>query len=137
MISSIRYKVIVDTNVFISGAIYGGNSEKILNLISDSRLDLLISQEVFNELFDTLSDFKTSRKVIRSLEKLFLLHSTLLSPIKRITLCRDPKDNKFLELAWEGRADYLISGDKDLLSLKSFKSTRIVSPKEFLTIIRR
>lgn len=137
MTSSIRHKVVLDTNVFISGAIYGGNADKILDLITNNKLDLLISQEIFDELFSKLNDFSVSHTVIRKLEKVFLQHATMLTPNIKIDICRDPKDNMFLELAWEGRADYLITGDKDLLTLKSFKGTLIVTPKEFLDVDRK
>ncbi|MBL8133918.1 MAG: putative toxin-antitoxin system toxin component, PIN family [Anaerolineae bacterium] len=49
-----------------------------------------------------------------------------------VRICRDPKDDKFLELAVNGMADYLISGDDDLLDLNPFEGISIVSPREFL-----
>jgi predicted nucleic acid-binding protein len=52
----------------------------------------------------------------------------------QINLCRDPKDNKFLELAVNGKADYLISGDQDLLILNSFEKINILSPQAFTLI---
>ena len=52
----------------------------------------------------------------------------------KINLCRDPKDNKFLELATNGKADYLISGDRDLLILNPFQEISILSPQAFTLI---
>lgn len=59
-----------------------------------------------------------------------------LVPItQRVTECRDPKDNKFLELAWNGRADLIVSGDHDLLALNPFREIPIVKPAGFIRIV--
>jgi uncharacterized protein len=59
--------------------------------------------------------------------------TALIVPItQKLTICRDPKDNKFLELALASEAHYLITGDQDLLVLNPFGSTQILSPAEFL-----
>jgi uncharacterized protein len=54
---------------------------------------------------------------------------------KTINACRDPKDNKFLELAVTGNVDYIISGDKDLLDLNPFNNIVIITPSQFLEMI--
>jgi predicted nucleic acid-binding protein len=51
---------------------------------------------------------------------------------ERMTICRDPRDDKFLELAAAGRATHVVSGDADLLELHPFRTARIVTPAEFL-----
>ena len=56
----------------------------------------------------------------------------MIAVSSRIELCRDPKDNKFLELAADGQADYLITGDQDLLVLHPFQATQIFTPAQFL-----
>ena len=56
-----------------------------------------------------------------------------IEPVVKISECRDPKDNKFLELAVAGKADCIVTGDKDLLELHPFRNIRIITPKEFLT----
>jgi uncharacterized protein len=55
-----------------------------------------------------------------------------IEPVVKIAECRDPNDNKFLELAVAGNADYIVTGDKDLLVLNPFRNIRIITPKEFL-----
>lgn len=66
-------------------------------------------------------------------------HSELITPsfsaLERITVCRDPTDNKFLECAIWGRADYLVSRDRDLLSLNGFRELQIVTPEEFSKLV--
>jgi putative PIN family toxin of toxin-antitoxin system len=61
--------------------------------------------------------------------------ATVLEPDEAIDACRDPKDNKFLEIAVAGKAAYIISGDKDLLILNPFRGIQIVTPAEFLEMI--
>jgi len=61
-------------------------------------------------------------------------NSVLVTSLFTVSKSRDPKDNKFLELAKTVRADYLITGDKDLLVLKDFEGCRILKPSEFLLI---
>jgi uncharacterized protein len=60
----------------------------------------------------------------------------LLTIMKRVTECRDPKDNKFLELALNGVANVIVSGDQDLLMLNAFGGTPIVKPAAFVQMIR-
>jgi uncharacterized protein len=61
-------------------------------------------------------------------------NSTTLSVISKFNICRDPKDNMFLDLGFASKADYIISGDKDLLSLERFENCKIVLPSEFIRI---
>jgi putative PIN family toxin of toxin-antitoxin system len=56
----------------------------------------------------------------------------IIEIVETINVCRDPKDNKFLELAINGKADYIITGDQDLLVLNPFQTIRILTPQEFL-----
>jgi putative PIN family toxin of toxin-antitoxin system len=58
----------------------------------------------------------------------------LVEPIETVTVCRDPKDDKFLELALNGKASFIITGDEDLLELNPFNEVRILKPDEFLQV---
>ncbi len=55
-----------------------------------------------------------------------------IEPTEHVTVCRDPKDNQFLDVALASGAPYLVTGDKDLLSIKTFRRTRILTPRQFL-----
>ncbi|MBI5465548.1 putative toxin-antitoxin system toxin component, PIN family, partial [Candidatus Gottesmanbacteria bacterium] len=59
----------------------------------------------------------------------------LVHPKSKVEICRHSKDNLLLEACLEGNADYLVTGDKDLLVLKTFKTTRILAPAQFLKLI--
>ena len=74
---------------------------------------------------------------IKQAETLQLIHAykeivEWVPIIERVQACRDPKDDKFLELAVNGEAEYIITGDKDLLVLHPFNNTKILSTKEFI-----
>ena len=64
------------------------------------------------------------------------LSHLVIAPKITVKVCRDEKDNQFLECAESAKADYIVSGDEDLLYLKEFKSTRIIAAKEFLEMVR-
>jgi len=132
---SIKLRVVVDTNVFISGLLWGGNPGKILNLWLWGKFNLLMSPYLCFEIIDVYQKFDNPSQDIEKL-RLYLETKTIkIIPKKKVRVCRDPKDNQILALCWVGQADFLITGDKDLLSLKEFKNTKIVRPKEFLKII--
>lgn len=130
-----KYKVVLDTNIFISGLLYGGNCERILRLFKDEHIELLISPQTHAEVLRKLPNFRLGEDYIDRQNTQIQTKATKVTPQIKVDVCRDPKDNMFLELTQEGKADYLITGDKDLLTLKSFKGTLIVTPKEFLKIV--
>lgn len=132
MKSSKKYKVIVDTNVFISGILFGGNAEKILNLIKDLKIVLLVSPEIEAEYLQKFQKFEIDRTEFEDLFYVLEFKTERFLPTKKVHICRDKKDNKFLELAEEAKADFIVTGDKDLLSLKKHRSTLIISPRLFL-----
>ena len=136
MPSLIKYKVVIDTNVFISGILYGGNAEAILTLVRDRIVSLVISPETSVELFRKLHQFSVEDEIVEDLDILLDTHTIKVIPNRKIQRSRDPKDNMFLDVAIAGHADYLISGDKDLLVLKKIESTAIVSPKNFLMLFK-
>ena len=136
MPSLIKYKVVIDTNVFISGILYGGNAEAILTLVRDRIVSLVISPETSVELFRKLHQFSVEDEIVEDLDILLDTHTIKVIPNRKIQSSRDPKDNMFLDAAIAGHADYLISGDKDLLVLKKIESTAIVSPKNFLMLFK-
>ncbi len=132
MISQPRCKVVVDTNVFISGILFGGNPEKVLEQIRNQIILLCISPSIAVEIITKIKKFTQDDLVLKSLQSTITKNVLLVKPAKKVNICRDPKDNMYLEAVWESQADYLITGDKDLLTLKAFKKTKIVTPKEFL-----
>jgi uncharacterized protein len=101
--------------------------------------EVLLSLELLEEFSDVLGRekfdrFLTSEERDEFLET-FIERATLVEVIERVQECRDPKDDKILELALNGRAEYIVSGDKDLLVLNPFRGVKIVTVEEFLRVV--
>ena len=98
--------------------------------------DLLVSAPIIHELNEVLSREKFDPFLLREERERFLVALLREASFVDITVsikeCRDPKDDKFLELAVSGNADVIVSGDDDLLVLDPFRDIRIVTPREFL-----
>ena len=131
--------IILDTNVLISAAMF--KKSAIRQLFDDVRENhtIVSSDDCFAELTEVISRPKfakyTDTNEISLFLKLFEETALFVPTTQKITLCRDPKDNKFLDLAFTSEAHYLITGDQDLLVLHSFGSTQILAPAEFLTLL--
>lgn len=135
---SSKLKVVIDTNVFISAILFKGQANELVSLWQNKELIFLLSREVLEEYIKVLSypKFRLTMREIRDIIERQLL--AFIQPIKvekRFNIIKeDPPDNKFVSLAVQGRADYILSGDKHLLELKEFKGIKIISLKEFLRI---
>ncbi len=128
-------RVVLDTNVFVSGIHWKGSSELILRKWFLGRFELVSSVPIVDELVATLKSFKIPLPAEDILwwESLILSKSSIVSPSERIdAVKRDPDDNKFIETAQEGKADFIVSQDRHLLDIVAYKNIKIISPKEFL-----
>lgn len=107
-----------------------------LRKATNNEFSVIASQFTLSELFETLLNSKFDKYVTvpKRIEFLKIYKNALqiIQVTESINVCRDPKDNMFLELAVSGNAQMIISGDKDLLELNPFRDIRIISPKEFL-----
>jgi len=135
-------RVVLDTNVLVSGTFWRGDSAEIIDKISSKELELIISKEIIEEyeeviVRDEIMDKIENKSLIlnESVRKI-INSSTIVEPSQRFEAVKDdPKDNKILECAVEGEADYIISQDNHLLSLKEFMGVKIINPEEFLNIL--
>ena len=129
-------RVVLDTNAVISALLFSGVSSKLVSLWQNGLITPLLSREILDEYLRVLSypKFQLSDKEIKELiQEEILPFAEVVKPKRRWRVVRrDPSDNKFLECAVAGRASVIISGDKDLLSLGSFRRIRIQSPAQFL-----
>lgn len=131
-------KIILDTNIWISGIHWNGESFKIIQSWKNHKFELIISWEIISELIRILSDFKIKMEEnelsfwINSI----LINSELVEPKQKLNIVKeDPNDNMFLEAAEESNADYIITQDNHLLKLRSYKTAKILTPKEFISIL--
>ena len=126
--------VILDTNVLVSAAIFGGTPFVCLEMARSGEFLFCTSPVLLNELARILRDkFDWLReRIIDFLEGLGEF-AKVIEPTYRINLASDEPDNRVLEAAKTAEVDYIVTGDKKhLLSLKQFENTQILSPAEFV-----
>ncbi len=126
-------KIVIDTNVVVSALFFGGKPQKLLHCAITGVLEVVVSKEIieeYNELVERISDKYSGRKENFSLNE-FISICRLVSPTRKIDVCRDRDDNKFLECAAEAKCLYVVSGDNDLLALKQFEDIEIITVTEF------
>ncbi len=128
-------KLVLDTNVLISGIFWGGTPLSILDLWKRGRVELLASDDIVDEYQRTIQCIAEKvRRPDLSRAWALILPSRLKLVVARksFRLCRDPHDDKFINCAIAGKARYIVTGDHDLLTLKQVMSVRIVMPRHFL-----
>lgn len=130
-----RPKIVLDTNVYVSALLFSGIPEEIIDLVRDSRLELLVSPSILLELGRILREkFDFPRKeIIYALQEIRRI-AVVVAPKNRINLIKnDDADNRILECAVEGRADYIVTGDKKhLRSIHHYRGIKILLPSEFI-----
>ena len=131
-------KVCLDTNVIVSAVVFGGKCQEITDLISLGKIDLVISAAILNETAIVLRDkFEKSDEEVRRTIRLFLVLGYVVDPKKKVKVLPYDPDNRVLECAVGGKAEYLVTGDKKhLLKLKEYEGIKIISPVEFLREIK-
>ena len=129
-------RVVADTNILVSRLILPESTPpQVLRRVELESL-LLFSESTMYELADVLSRPKFDRYISREDRKGFLQRlgkiAEFVPIIQLIRECRDPKDDKFLEVALNGRADVIITGDADLLAMNPWRGIAILSPADYL-----
>jgi putative PIN family toxin of toxin-antitoxin system len=135
-------KVTLDTNILISATFWNGDSSKIINLVEQTKIELILSEEILSE-FSAVLNYKEITDKMR--DKHLIMHqtvdkirqiSTIVVPEKKfVAIKEDPDDDKILECAYKGKVDYIVSNDTHLLKLRKFSKIQIISSKEFLNLI--
>lgn len=131
-------RLVFDTNIIISALFFEGSKPAKAFEIGIKQGTILFSSATFSELEEVLWRNKFDQYISPEERNQFLtgfiLNGTPVEIDRTISECRDPKDNKFLELAVCGNADFIISGDEDLLTLNPFRNIKIIPPDNFLRI---
>ncbi|MBA7530017.1 hypothetical protein ES705_22220 [subsurface metagenome] len=132
-------KIVIDTNLWISFLI-GKILKGLKDSIFDKRITILTSDEHLEELFSVLKRPKFKKYFTHEdIEKLsYLLDKTgvVVEIQDKVEVCRDRKDNFLIDIAINGGADFIITGDDDLLVLNPFRGISIVKVKEFEARLR-
>lgn len=128
-------KVVCDTNVLISGILFGGHPRRILREGIRGRLDIVISPDILEEFHDVLvrPKFGFTADQVDGIIQQFRESFFLVRPGVSVQVVkRDPDDDRILEAALAAEAPVIVSGDADLLDLKSWRGIRIYTPAEFV-----
>lgn len=128
-------KIVLDTNVLISGIFFAGAPYEVLKAWRDGRIQILISEEIIEEyrrVGELLSKKFPGIEFAPALQ-LLAIHAVFVRPKKLAAqVCEDPDNDKFLECAIAGKSKLLVSGDKHLLKISRYKGIVIVSPRNFV-----
>lgn len=129
-------KVTLDTNIIISAVGFGGKPRKVLNLILDKKIKAVTSSILLAELSDVTSKkFPKLADNFEIINKKIRRNFKLVSPKKSLEIVKDKPDNRVLEAAVEGNCEYIVTGDKELLTLKTYKGIKILTAEQFLKSI--
>ena len=136
-------RAVLDTNVVVSATlIRDGKEDRILRAWQREVFELVLSPQILDEMGRVLfyEKLRTARwmaeEEVAALVRSLAREAVLVPGRVQVKVSRVPGDDKFVEAAIEGRAQYVVTGDKDLLELKTYRAVRIVTPAVFLTILR-
>lgn len=133
-----RYRVVLDSNIYISAILFGGIPEKILNLARSETIEIFISQQILDEVIRVLRiKFGWNQMQIAGVEVELKNLTWKIDPKVKVRVVKDdPGDNKFLEAAIKSKSDFIISGDNHLLALKNYQNIKIIAARELIIFFR-
>lgn len=126
-------KIVVDTNVVISGLFFGGKPGEIIKAIVNSKIKACATTEIIDEYSEIVERMVLKKHGEINVNLLLPLINSfeIIRRKSNIKISRDPDDDKFIECAIDGKALYIVSGDEDLLEIKKYGKIKIVTVKEF------
>lgn len=131
-------RAVLDTNIFISGIHWAGASGKVLRAWISGKFTIVCSLPIIAEIVRVLMAFKVPLEPedISWWESLILEKSVIVFPVEHLSVVlSDPDDDKFLEAAVEGNAQYIVSQDKHLLRIKEYRGIKVIPPEKFLEAV--
>lgn len=139
-----RLRVVLDSNVWVSAAIWGGRLAEVVELAERGTVEIFISAEILSEI-NKILDYEKLRRIYEGggvkkgelIASIASLAKFVKATAKFDVVVDDPPDNRVLECAVDAGADYVVSGDTHLLKLREYRSVKVVSPSEFLAHVRR
>jgi uncharacterized protein len=132
-------RAVVDTNILIRALIKPqGTVGPVLGRLVAGDYTLIYSQPLLDELLAKLilprirQKYHLTDEAVEQTLAVIALRGERVRPTRSVRVCRDPKDNMLIEAALAGQAEYIVTGDEDLLVLKKFEGTQMVGPRTFL-----
>jgi putative PIN family toxin of toxin-antitoxin system len=133
-------RIVLDTNVLVSALVGEGKPAKLIQKILEGRVDLLTSKPLLDEFTDVMARPKFLKYVgeqeLKGFLQLIVGASFVVDVSSKLNVIADKGDNLILGTAYDGKAEYIISGDKHLLKLKSFKGIKIITVAQALRLIK-
>jgi len=132
-------RIVLDTNIFISAALLGRVCEEVIQFCRFGKVNVFISRDIISEIEDKLrSKFLWNDSQIRIFKDSILEFCNLIEVNEKIVFVKDdPDDDKVLECAVSAKCDYIISGDRHLIKLGSYRNIKILRPADFLFLVRQ
>jgi putative PIN family toxin of toxin-antitoxin system len=139
-----KSKVVLDTNVWVSAILWGGLPAKILSSAEEKSIEIILSEEILREI-NRILGYNRLREVYEkagvSKDELMSIIATIGRLVDVVTrldaVPDDDSDNRILECALDGDAEYIVTGDRHLLQLGHFRKVKILSVHEFMRLIRK
>ena len=127
-------RVVFDTNIFISAfSIPGSSAEKAMLKVIEGGDILIISKDIINEVLSVLSSkFSRDKEGLSHVAVILSELGELVKPTHKVSIFKENADNRILECAIQGKADVLVTGDKEMLQLREYKGVRIISLEEYI-----
>lgn len=127
-------RVVFNTNIFISALVIPGSlAEKAVSRIIEGQDELVLSTDIIKEVLSVLSSkFGREREALSHVAVILLDLGKWVKPDQRIRVLRDEADNRILECAVFGRAELIVTGDKEMLRLKEYRGIKITSLREYI-----
>lgn len=128
-------KIVLDTNVFISGIFFSGLPSMILQAWRDLKIQIILSEEILGEyqrVAEELSSKFSAVHIDRIIELLTIYGEDFETKDISVSVCKDPDDNKFIECAIAGNSKLIVSGDKHLLNVTGYQGISVLKPRDFI-----
>ncbi len=130
--------VVLDTNVLVSALIKAGKPRDLFNKLAKNK-QIVLSRAILEEFLDVIEDFKVAKYTSEQDLAVFLEALGNAATIAQVksrfkAVKEDPDDDIIVRAAYDGKADYIVSGDRHLLALKEFRGIRILTVDEMLNI---
>jgi putative PIN family toxin of toxin-antitoxin system len=129
-------RIVLDTNVIVSALVFGGVPRAVLDIVEEGQCELFYSEAIQNEVRRVLAEkFSWPSATLQKVLPVLWTMGELVTP--RIVIRAvpdDPDDDRILECAFAAGASFVVSGDRHLLALRTYRSLSIVTPRQFLQI---
>lgn len=131
-------RIVLDANMIVAAFAARGLCESVMEVCL-SEHEMVLSEELLDEILESLlRQIKLPSGVVDGIGEILREHASVMNPIPIARgLCRDPDDVKVLGLAVASKADYIVTGDKDLLVLRKFEGIPILDPRSFSDILHK